>query len=316
MEMTSPRAREQAIDWLIRQRDPAFSDWEPFTEWLEADPANNAAYSELAAREETLAERLAETAAPADPFVQDNQPSSRPLYRRPWAAGLTGIAASAAALFLFVGLGQDRSMYEVSTRPGIQQTVTLAGGTTIELNGATRLTLDRDDPRFAELHKGEAVFAVVHDDKRPFRVEVDGAELVDLGTRFTVLREGKVTEVAVSEGLVMYNPGSEAIRLPAGRRLRATDGDPTIQLAEVAPDAVGGWASGRLVYDNVPLATVAADLSRTLGIAVRADPSVAGRPVTAVIQLPEDRTRLPVELEKLLDIKVRRTDSDWILTKS
>ncbi len=205
-------------------------------------------------------------------------------------------------------------MYEVSTRPGVQQTVTLAGGTTIELNGDTRLTLDRDDPRFAELHQGEAVFAVIHDEKRPFRVNVDGAELVDLGTRFTVLREGPVTEVAVAEGLVMYNPDSEAIRLPAGKRLRATDGDPTIQLAEIAPEAVGGWTSGRLVYDNVPLASVAADLSRTLGIAVRADPSVAARPVTAVIQLPAERSRLPGELEKLLDIKVRQANGDWILT--
>lgn len=205
-------------------------------------------------------------------------------------------------------------MYEVSTPRGVQQTVTLAGGTTIALNGDTRLTLDRDDPRFAELHEGEAVFAVVHDEKRPFRVEVDGAELVDLGTRFTVLREGPVTEVAVSEGLVMYNPDSEAIRLPAGRRLRAVDGDPTIQLAQIAPEAVGAWTGGRLVYDNVPLGSVAADLSRTLGIAVRADPSVAARPVTAVIQLPSDRSKLAGELEKLLDIKVRQADGDWILT--
>ena len=72
--MTIPRAREQAIEWMIRQRDPAFADWEPFTDWLEADPENNAAYSELAAREESLAERLAETASMADPFVQDNAP--------------------------------------------------------------------------------------------------------------------------------------------------------------------------------------------------------------------------------------------------
>src|SRR5687767_4645876 len=103
MGMTSPKAGDQAIDWLIRQRDPAFADWEPFTDWLEADPANSAAYSELAAREEAVAERVAETAA-SDRFVQDNAPPIRPLYRRPWAAGLTGIAASAAALFLFVGI--------------------------------------------------------------------------------------------------------------------------------------------------------------------------------------------------------------------
>ena len=306
----SPTTREQAIDWLVRQRDPAFADWEPFTDWLEADPANNEVYSELAAREEVLAEKLA-----ADPFVQDNEPPARrTLWRRPWAAGLTGIAASAAALLLAVQVLPDRSLYEVSTPPGASQMVTLAGGSTVELNGGTRLTLDRDNPRFAELHQGEAVFAVVHDEQRPFRVMVDGAELVDLGTRFTVLRESGVTEVAVSEGVVMYNPGKEAIRLPAGKMLRAADGEAEIAVSEVEPHAVGSWVEGRLVYSNEPLSAVAADLSRSLGIKVSADRSVAARPVTAVIQLPKDRAHLPGQLEKLLDIKVRRSDSDWILT--
>jgi transmembrane sensor len=306
----SPAARQQAIDWLIRQRDPAFADWEQFTDWLEADPANNDAYAELAAREEAVAERLQ-----TDDFVQDNEPPARsPFFRRPWAAGLTGIAASGAALLLAFQFGDDRSLYEVSTAPGASQMVTLAGGSTVELNGGTRLTLDRDDPRFAELHHGEAIFAVVHDEKRPFRVMVEGAELVDLGTRFTVLRENRVTEVAVSEGVVMYNPDDEAIRLPAGKMLRAADSDPTIQVAEIDPQVVGSWADGRLVYSNEPLSVVAADLSRTLGIKVKADASVAARPVTAVIQLPKDRSRLQGELEMLLDIKVRRSDSDWILT--
>ena len=306
----SPIARQQAIDWLIRQRDPAFADWEQFTDWLEADPANNAAYAELVERAEAVAERLQ-----ADKCVQDNEPPARrPLFRRPWAAELTGVAASGAALLLAVQLGQDRSLYEVSTAPGASQMVTLAGGSTVELNGGTRLTLDRDDPRFAELHHGEAIFAVVHDEKRPFRVMVEGAELVDLGTRFTVLRENRVTEVAVSEGVVMYNPDDEAIRLPAGKMLRALDSDPTIQVAEIDRQAVGSWAEGRLVYSNEPLSEVAADLSRTLGIKVKADASVAARPVTAVIQLPNDRSRLQGELEMLLDIKVRRNDSDWILT--
>ena len=310
--VTEAHAAQEAIAWLIRQRDPGFADWEPFTDWLEADPANAEAFADLSARDEALAERLADTRH--DPFIQDNTPAPTPLVRRPWAAGLTGIAASAAAVLLFVQLGQDRSLYEVSTAPGVTQMVTLAGGSTVELNGGTRVTLDRDDPRFAELHHGEAVFAVVHDEKRPFRVMVDGAELVDLGTRFTVLRESRVTEVAVSEGVVMYNPDSEAIRLPAGKMLRAADGEATVQLAEIDPQAVGAFAEGRLIYNEEPLSAVAADLSRTLGIKVRADPAVAARPVTAVIQMPRDRARLAGELEKLLDIKVRQTDSDWILT--
>ena len=117
-------ARDQAIDWLIRQRDPAFADWEPFTNWLEADPTHADAYAELAALEEAVAERLAGTRAQTDMFVQDNAPAPRqPLFRRHWAAGLTGIAASAAALFLAVQLRPGASLYEVSTAPGASQMV-------------------------------------------------------------------------------------------------------------------------------------------------------------------------------------------------
>ena len=68
----SPSARQQAIDWLIRQRDPSFADWELFTDWLEADPANNDAYAELAARDEAVAERVR-----ADECVQDDEPPAQ-----------------------------------------------------------------------------------------------------------------------------------------------------------------------------------------------------------------------------------------------
>ena len=310
--VTHPRAYDEAAGWLIRQRDPAFAQWEEFTGWLEAEQSNAAAYAELAAREEALAERLQASGAGLE---QDNEPVADPrVSRRGFIAGLTALAASAAALFGAFQLFGDRSLYDFTTPPGVQRSVTLAGGTVVRLNGGTRVQFDRDDPRFAQLIDGEALFAVVHDAERPFRVEVGGAELVDLGTRFTVLREGGVTEVAVSEGVVIYNPGREAVRLDAGKMLRAADGEPVVHTASVDTEAVGSWAEGRLVYDNVPLAVVAGDLSRALGISVRADPSVAARQVTAVIQIPEDRAQLAPRLEKLLDLKVRQTNGDWILT--
>ena len=40
---------EEAIAWLIRQRDPSFDDWETFEAWLAADAARARAYAELAA---------------------------------------------------------------------------------------------------------------------------------------------------------------------------------------------------------------------------------------------------------------------------
>ena len=314
-----PRSADEAIGWLIRQRDPAFADWEGLTSWLEADQANASAYAELAAREEAVAERLTATGLTNGGHANDDQAAtqvSSPIRRRGWIAGMMAVAASAAAVFGAYQLMPRQSLYTVATPAEVQRTLTLAAGTTIALNGGTEIELDRNDPRYAALTAGEALFDVAHDPASPFRVQVAGAELVDLGTRFNVVRGAGLTEVAVAEGVVMYNPEREAVRLHPGRRLRARDGEATVSVGPVATDAVGSWTEGRLIYDHAPLSEVALDLTRTIGKSVRVDPAIAGRPVTAVIQLPRDRAQLAARLEKLLDVKVTQTDSDWMLTTS
>ncbi|MDQ3247191.1 MAG: FecR domain-containing protein [Pseudomonadota bacterium] len=304
-------ANEQAIDWLIRQRDPAFADWNAFTGWLEADRRNADAYASMAVLEEDVAARLAPT-----PRYEVAPPSRQPprTFGRRGALGAIAMAASIAIAIGTFQLRPQQSLHRIATKPGVQQMVTLAGGTTIALNGATEVRLDRSDSRFAELVSGEAHFAVAHDASRPFRVTVAGAELVDLGTAFNVLREQGMTEVGVSEGVVMVNPDGEAIRLVPGRVMRASDADDTIVVSSARPATIGSWQQGRLIYDNVPLAAVARDLSRHLGIRVVAAPDIAGRPVTAVVQLPKQREQLAPRLERLLDITVKQTEEGWVLT--
>jgi ferric-dicitrate binding protein FerR (iron transport regulator) len=65
-------AAAEAIDWLTRQRDPRFTDWEAFTAWLEADPANAARYDALAALDAGLAEDMAQ-----DPPLRAPLPRTR-----------------------------------------------------------------------------------------------------------------------------------------------------------------------------------------------------------------------------------------------
>src|SRR3546814_5331827 len=103
------------------------------------------------------------------------------------------------------------------------------------VNGAARLLLDDDRPRFARLERGEAMFHVVHKDADPFVVEAGSAQFVDLGTAFNVVRGAGRTAVAVSEGIVAYNPKGANIRMTAGQGLEARDGDreaPKVQRSE------------------------------------------------------------------------------------
>ena len=57
------RIRADALDWLIRQRDPAFAEWEAFADWLDADPARAELYQAMAAADADMADLIA--AAPS-----------------------------------------------------------------------------------------------------------------------------------------------------------------------------------------------------------------------------------------------------------
>ncbi|MFD2500350.1 FecR family protein [Rhizorhabdus histidinilytica] len=209
-----------ALDWVIRLRDPGFDGWEEFEAWLAADPARAEAYHRLATADQDMAGLLAAGLLAAAPPVPAEAPANVvPLRRagftrRAWLGG--AIAASVAGLVGFGMIERQPSLYQIETAPGMRRTVTLDDGSRIALNGGTRITLDRKDARHATLDRGEALFDVVHDEKAPFKVLVGDATLVDVGTSFNVVRDGRVTAVQVAEGAVVYNPDSEAVRLDAG----------------------------------------------------------------------------------------------------
>ncbi len=308
--MTPEMINDAALDWVIRLRDPAFDGWEAFETWLAADAAHADAYQVMAAADADMAALVASVPRPV-PVAPTQLPHSRRRALRPWFGG--AIAASLAAIAGFAALQSRSDPYVIETPAGVPRSVTLADGTRLDLNGGTRLLLDRREPRQAVLTQGEVVFTVVHDDRQPFRVKVGMASLVDVGTIFNVARSGPLTTVAVSEGAIVFNPDGEAVRLPAGRSLRAVDGDGTLVVADTPPETIGGWRTGRLFYNGAPLSDVAADLSRSLGLTIVADPAVAGRRFRGVITLGHGRRAPPTTLGPLLGVRLVRDGKDWRL---
>ena len=209
-------AEHAALDWIIRQRDPGFDEWDDFTAWLEEDPAHAAIYHELA-----LAESGLDALVPAEPEQPVGTPHEGhsvrafPQRRRMWLGG--AIAACLVAALTSVLVIPRTDPWAVETAPGVRRTVTLADGSSIVLNGGTRLMLDHRNPRYAALERGEAMFTIRHDAAHPFQVDAGDARLVDIGTAFNVVRADHVLDVSVSEGAVLYNPKGEAARIEIGR---------------------------------------------------------------------------------------------------
>ena len=295
----SRATEDQAIDWLIRQRDDRFDDWEAFEAWLATDE-HARAYDQLAADERDLGDLLTGVEWPAEPEVEA---PVRPA-RRYWLGG--AVAASLAVAVSAWTLWPSRDLYTIETKGGERRIVAL-NDVRVDMNGATRITFDRKDQRYAKLENGQAVFVVRHDDAHPFKLDTREAKLVDAGTTFEVTSDSDGLDVAVSEGLILVDPDSAGIRVPAGQRFLLQAGERTGKLSAVRPSDVGGWRSGQLFYDGAPLSRVAADLRRSLGIAkVEVSPDAARRQFSGVIRL-DGGVPATIERLRLLGITVTRT---------
>ena len=302
--MSDEMIREEAAQWAVRTGEPGFDDWDGFMLWLEADPAHARAYDAVNAAVIDAVELAA--AQPANDVI-DDIPVTRHT-RRVWLG--TAIAASLALVGgVWLWQTHSREIYAVQTAPGQMRTVELETGTRIDLAGATTLRLDRKDPRYAVLDKGQALFTVRHDAARPFHVEAGDATLVDLGTVFDVSRDGAHLSVGVAEGAVGFNPKGENLRLAPGDRLVADAGKVTV--GHVPPREVGEWRDGRLTFDATPLSEVAARLTRATGVTFTAQPG-AETPVSGSILVTPIRND-PQMIGALLGLQVRHEGQVWVI---
>lgn len=295
---------DQALGWLVRVNDPGFDAWEDWDVWMAADPRHTKAYWRLAEVEADAVEAL--KTAPTWPAVRIPRPAALP--RR------SAIAAALAAMVvggLWLGWNQRPRTWSVETAPGEQRTLTLSDGSVVSLDGATRLTLDRRDPRDVVLVSGRALFDVVHDDHDPFVVAVGGAVLTDLGTTFDVTRLNDGARVSVSEGIVRVDAAGRTETLNAGDGVLVSPQG--LERREIAIEDVATWREGRLSYTGETLAVVAQDLSRTLKRPVEVAPTLAGRRFSGSLGLDPDAADQKTRLASLLGVSVTERGETWRL---
>jgi transmembrane sensor len=316
--LTDDEIRTAAADWFVRLagEETSAADWDAFTGWLEASPRHAAAYDAVCEADDAMVALLSSDTTPAEPApapvpANDDEPFFR--RRRGWIAGVMAIAASFfLAVFLWPAGQADFVTYR--TAPGEVRTIALDGGSRIELNGATEIALAEGDVRRVRLTGGEAAFYVVDSSRAPFEVETGGLRLVDQGTVFNVARDAGWIRVGVAEGEILVNPGGENISLTAGRRLAMREGSDTIDVGNTDPSAVAGWRERRLSYSDAPVALVAADLARNLGVEIDVADDLAERRFTGVIQLDGDAAQVLAQAAPLFEARAAQTGEGWTLS--
>lgn len=260
------QARREASEWFARlnKLDVPLAEMQAWKLWLDA-PGNKAAYDEVDAfwrKSEALKDDPDIKAAIASALGRATPPApaARPRRRGLAAALAVGVVAAVAGGYALWA----PKVY--STGVGEQRTLQLADGSTVVLDTdsqiAVRLTAARRDIR---LGRGQALFDVAHDGRRPFVVTAGATSVTALGTRFDVRREAGGATVTLVRGAVEVRQGSAAEapkvwRLTPGQRV-ATQA-PAPQPGPVNVDTATSWASGRLVFQAVPLRTAVAEFNR------------------------------------------------------
>lgn len=270
---------EIAARWLLRREEADWSgeDQVEFDRWLDASIEHKVAYWRLEHGWQK-ADRLAAL-----------QPSSPAPAQGPWrlwrlATVAVPLAACVILGVLVVSKADFARRKTYVTEIGAREIVPLADGTQVELNTATTLRAAvKDQVREVWLDSGEAYFEVIHDPARPFVIHVGSRTLVDLGTKFSVRRNGGRVEVAVVSGRVQLEDGSATL---SSTPVTLTRGDIAIIQGKstlVAPNSVAkvndllSWRQGLLIFDQLTLADAASEFNRySRRKLVIADPAIAG----------------------------------------
>ena len=299
----TPNLREVALDWLVRTNDPEFDGWDEFMAWLEADPAHADAYHRLADSEAEMLPFVPEARveAPAEP---DRRVGQR---RLAIAASVAVFVAAATAVVI-----PRLTPVDYSTRAGEMRTIALGGQDQLVMNGGTRLALSGWDRRTVRLEEGQVLLKLRDAGRGKVELVSGDLHLVDVGTVFEVARDGSDTRVIVSEGAVMADPTGAKLKIAAGQRLDTEDGAQLLKASPADVSSVGSFESGQLVYLDEPLDNVLADLRRTAGIDISADPAISGRRLSGTLSIREVK-RDPQSLGPLLGVSIERSNQSWKL---
>ena len=313
---------DRAIDWHLRQAVMDEAEWHAFVLWLEADPAHARAFDAVALDLAAVAEHGELFPTPAATVPAQPQPAAwgtrAPSARRTWAwvgAG-TAVAAAACLTLVVVPIGPKSGSdpYVVETKPGERQQVALLDGTRIELNGATRLGLDRANPRVATLESGEATFHVRHDANAPFTVRSGAATVQDMGTVFNVERAGERLEVQVAQGSVLYQPTRDAVTLNAGAAITAHDDSGRVVVSKVDVARVGAWREREIVFSDEAFGRISTAIQRIDGTTLIIHPSLSQRPFTGMVRLSGKAEQDVPHIAALIGAEWHHDGERWVIS--
>ncbi len=187
----------------------------------------------------------------------------------------------AASLLIGVILGgyfsKDQVLYKtLATSYGQTKSVLLDDGTRVVLNSNSALTIPRfgfgDYTRRVSL-KGEADFSVKHlPGDQKFIVKTPGADVVVLGTEFTVYTRPHGTKVVLSKGKIQLNYNeknkSKNLIMHPGELVTIDAKGNAVMKKTANPEAFSAWKEHRYVFDHTSLQDLCTLFEENFGLKI------------------------------------------------
>lgn len=306
----------RATQWFLRTHSEGarVEDLPEFKRWIDDDPRNAVAYRQVA---ETWADIGSHATAPEIMAGRRNalDDARRAAHRRWSVRGWsTPLARAAGIAIMLIGAALffywQHGVY--TTGIGEQRALRLDDGSLVTLDAKSRVRVAySDSARLLKLERGRARFEVARDPLRPFRVQAGDQWIVAHGTEFNVERvagtvlvtllEGRVAVTGIEAGprhAIAQIAGESApatattaaaspqgiIELTAGQGLHVRANGSATLLPKIDVERATAWQSGKLFFDNEPLASAVERVNRYSKLQIEVSPAVADVRVSGVFK--------------------------------
>ena len=248
--------------WVVRQHsgEMTAAERKEFESWLQADESHRHAYNRAVGFWRQFDEFKTVSFSARD---QARRYRTSTLAHRPFVQFAFGLLLIVGAAAFVQSIRQEQSLQLYSTMKGEHRAFVLADGSQMELNTDSRVRIAySNNARILYLDRGEALFTVARDDRRPFEVIAGPGRIVDLSTRFVVHRQSELVSVTVVEGAVTVTAGqNDPIRLARGDQTSYSWTGELGPVAQVDVEAELAWRDNRLVFAETHLVDVMAELA-------------------------------------------------------
>ncbi|THF66182.1 DUF4880 domain-containing protein [Pseudothauera nasutitermitis] len=305
-----PAILQEAADWLMRLHagDAGPQEWAAVECWRTTSPAHGRAWQ----RAEALLGDLRQLPpGPARAALERPNARRRQLLRLLW------IPALPAGLLAWRQFSVDGERWQSAT--GEQRPLTLADGTQVLLNTATRIAVRFDaQTRLLRLLEGEILVTSAPDSApvhRPLIVATGDGSARAIGTRFSVRRADgdDASRVVVFDGAVEVEAGGTRRTVKRGEHVVfGADGPGTPAAFEAGVDEA--WTQGMVIARRMRLADLLAELERYRPGLLRCHPAVADLRVSGSFPVLETDRSLAL-LAATLPVRVRYRTRYWAIVE-